>query len=309
MSVARRTNSNDYDQKDWPHTVSAILPMLPTPSRTVSPNTDAESLREFLPLNDTPISPRGYSAKYPLQNAITTSVEYRIAEVIQSSNDGDHHLRDNTGATLLFLAAVACKPAARRRLLTVHMNVDLKRSKRVDLTPLERAQEATGAMQNFTQMFKAQQSSGLSDTFLTAIHLLKQTVGDETVQGVSLEDYIKARRYGCTCGSCQEGWLSPRMKLCLQCKHGSTRYRVPMSDITSQIQQIFRDHQAVGGRNTSNNGDLYEVEGWNSLAPCANSDGYRLVREKVGLDATDALGPYAYSDGDLGSKEDEFNED
>ncbi|KAH7870981.1 hypothetical protein F5879DRAFT_145369 [Lentinula edodes] len=56
----------------------------------------------------------------------------------------------------------------------------------------------------------------LKEEYVTE-YSLKQAMGDQDVAGwQSLDQYIQIREYGCTCGSCEEGWLSPRMKFCLQ---------------------------------------------------------------------------------------------
>ena len=42
------------------------------------------------------------------------------------------------------------------------------------------------------------------------VYLLKRAAGEDV--GCSEDEFVRARRYGCSCGQCIEGWLSPRMR-------------------------------------------------------------------------------------------------
>ncbi|KAI0784413.1 hypothetical protein C8Q75DRAFT_810189 [Abortiporus biennis] len=55
---------------------------------------------------------------------------------------------------------------------------------------------------------------GHADDALKCAYLLRKAMGRANVRDIETEDeYIKKNKFGCTCGECAFGWLSPRMRL------------------------------------------------------------------------------------------------
>lgn len=52
--------------------------------------------------------------------------------------------------------------------------------------------------------------NGYSDEGLTCEYLLKKAMNLPVT--ATEEEYVKKRKFGCTCGTCADGWLSPRMR-------------------------------------------------------------------------------------------------
>ncbi|KAG6906885.1 hypothetical protein DXG01_011506 [Tephrocybe rancida] len=75
------------------------------------------------------------------------------------------------------------------------------------------------------------------------------------VQGMpdNLEDYIKQRKWGCTCGKCTDGWLSQRMRRHLSSTADDIIRRVPMCDdrpkskipIIEDTRAFFREYKII----------------------------------------------------------------
>ncbi|KIM45702.1 hypothetical protein M413DRAFT_24844 [Hebeloma cylindrosporum] len=68
-----------------------------------------------------------------------------------------------------------------------------------------------GSTKEITEMLVGVIWKGHSDEGLSCEYLLKKAMGLPTVVAGEAE-YIKKNKFGCTCGICAEGWLSPRMR-------------------------------------------------------------------------------------------------
>ena len=71
---------------------------------------------------------------------------------------------------------------------------------------------------------------GYKDEDLVLELLLKKAMGIHISEGSEAE-YLRKRKWGCTCGQCDEGWMSKRMRLRLKCQ--------PISSHVGQILTIF----------------------------------------------------------------------
>ena len=58
---------------------------------------------------------------------------------------------------------------------------------------------------------------GYKDEDLILEVLLKRAMGADVLEGTN-EDYVRKRKWGCTSGQCDGGWLSKRMRFRLQCQ-------------------------------------------------------------------------------------------
>jgi hypothetical protein len=117
---------------------------------------------------------------------------------------------------LLHLAAASENLHALRALLELDpagMAEDLKDAKNKDgVTPLEGLKSTMRStrecMETLVGMWNGYSDEGLScEYILNKLMGLPLNAAEQTEEG-----YIKQRKFGCTCGTCVGGWLSPRMK-------------------------------------------------------------------------------------------------
>ena len=90
------------------------------------------------------------------------------------------------------------------------MAEDLKDAKNRDgMTPLEGLESSMRSTKEFMETLLGAWK-GYSDEGLSCEYLLKKAMSLPVT--ATEAEYIKKRRFGCTCGMCTDGWLSPRMK-------------------------------------------------------------------------------------------------
>ncbi|KAI0701630.1 hypothetical protein C8Q76DRAFT_802596 [Earliella scabrosa] len=121
--------------------------------------------------------------------------------------------KDELGCKPLHVAARFCNLTAVRTLLSllpeqVILQQLADRDNREGLTPLEsceRVQRSARERQETSSFW-----IGYSDDALRIIYLLRCAAGEAL--DVSEDAFVRANRYGCTCGQCTMGWLTPRMR-------------------------------------------------------------------------------------------------
>ena len=189
------------------------------PSRNLPVESDAEAQNADYPKEEP--SYDDTAARYPIHVAIVNNKTEGISAFIQTRYDADPasiHQPDYAGFTPIAIALGAVNMPAIRKLMELGVKEDLENFNNPDgMTPLEKLQE---------NMMSTRESllpnwEGHSDDALKAEFLTKRALGmptmadDETV-------YVQKRKWGCTCGACAGGWLSPRMRFRLQGKfsHG-----------------------------------------------------------------------------------------
>jgi len=59
--------------------------------------------------------------------------------------------------------------------------------------------------------------NGYKDEDLMLEVLLKRAMGMDVPEGTN-EEYLRKRKWGCTCGQCDDGWMSKRMRFQLKCQ-------------------------------------------------------------------------------------------
>ena len=123
--------------------------------------------------------------------------------------------RDDMGFTPIHIAASFTNLPAVRALLSLPpecgISEDLTSRDNVELsTPLEVCEQRLRDTREFTETLVGSLPGGSDDSGLRVLYLLKRAAGEDV--GDSEDDFVHARRYGCTCGQCTEGWLSPRMR-------------------------------------------------------------------------------------------------
>ena len=123
-------------------------------------------------------------------------------------------MRDVYGLTPVDIAAGSDNAHALRTLLSLDplgIAEDLKDNKnREGITPLDGLEismrSAKESMETLVGVWR-----GYSDDALICEYLLKKAMGLPMVATIE-EEYIRKRKFGCTCGTCTDGWLSPRMR-------------------------------------------------------------------------------------------------
>ncbi|KAJ7581869.1 hypothetical protein C8J56DRAFT_1056870 [Mycena floridula] len=179
------------------------------PSRSIAVDADVSSLEDEFD------SPGGetMAIRHPLHSAISNNKTPAIAEAIQLAYNADPtsiHSIDSIGFTPLGVAALSANIHAVRKLLSWDMTNDLMNAANVEgLTPLEAVQASMRPRRNFVETFRLPWT-GYRDGSLEIEYLLKQAMQQSLP--MTLEQYQVQRKFGCTCGSCQEGWLSRRMR-------------------------------------------------------------------------------------------------
>ncbi|KAF7289319.1 Ankyrin repeat family protein [Mycena indigotica] len=195
------------------------------PSRRVAVKDDVQALSEIFSSVPDPAKTR---QEYPLHAAIFDDKTGQIATLIQSCYDSDPssvHTSDLTGFTPLHIAAGQANVIAIRKLLSWDMSSDLLNATNSDgATPLELLQSTMSSSRNFSEML-LDNWRGYSADALEAEFLLKQSMG-MLVQS-TVEQYTAKNKYGCTCGRCAGGWLSPRMRFQLECQAAYAKDTMP----------------------------------------------------------------------------------
>lgn len=82
-------------------------------------------------------------------------------------------------------------------------------------TPLEAVQSKMTSIREFAENLLPVWKGHAAD-YLAIEYLLKQAMGHSIDRDMTT--YIFGRRFGCTCGECADGWLSPRMRFRLGCR-------------------------------------------------------------------------------------------
>ena len=111
------------------------------------------------------------------------------------------------------VAAASENVHALRALLEIDPNgmaEDLKDAKNKEgLTPLEILESSMRSTKEFMETVLGVWN-GYSDEGLRCEYLLK--MANSSPVTVTEAEYIKKGKFGCTCGMCTDGWLSPRMR-------------------------------------------------------------------------------------------------
>jgi hypothetical protein len=155
---------------------------------------------------------------YPLHSAIANNNTARIAAVLASAHASDPakiRQPDSMGFTPLHVAASVPNLFAVRALLRLCAAGDLRNaSNKEHLTPLDRLQDTMRQTRELTETTRGVWD-GYPREALVCEYLLRKALRVPPILE-SEEEYIVKRRFGCTCGSCTDQWLSPRMRRCLK---------------------------------------------------------------------------------------------
>jgi hypothetical protein len=159
-------------------------------------------------------------AQYPVHYEIANNKTPSVVQVIRDAHQvdaGSVHKRDVNGLMPVHVAAASENVHALRALLELDPNgmaEDLKDAKNKDgMTPLEGLESSMRSTKEFSETLLGVWN-GYSDEGLSCEHLLKEAMSLPTSFPVTANNaqYLEKRRFGCTCGTCTDGWLSPRMR-------------------------------------------------------------------------------------------------
>ncbi|KIM34664.1 hypothetical protein M413DRAFT_450130 [Hebeloma cylindrosporum] len=146
-------------------------------------------------------------AQYPLHFTLARDKSPSIVQTIRAAyqiDAGSIHRRDVNGFLPVHIATASENVYALRELLEFDMVEDLKDSKNDGgVTPLEGLEVSMRIVKEIMDLRGVWK--GHSDEALLCEYLLKNGTGGEA-------EYIKKNKFGCTCGMCMDGWLSPRMR-------------------------------------------------------------------------------------------------
>ncbi|KAF9245245.1 hypothetical protein BU15DRAFT_41028 [Melanogaster broomeanus] len=118
--------------------------------------------------------------------------------------------QDQQGLRPIYVAVAAENLPAVRALLSSGVREDLfKRDNVESMTPLEECAKTMKATRDFSETLIGDWN-GYSDESLLIKAALKRAMGHEMPS--TDEEYAKERKYGCSCGRCVAGWLSPKMQ-------------------------------------------------------------------------------------------------
>ena len=171
-----------------------------------------------MPTNPTTADRDDFMRTYPLHFAIINLPKQNVASVIEAYHTQDPssiHKQDHKGFTPLYVAAAYANASALKALLKLGAASDLNNHVNKDgMIPLERLEDTMRTTRELAELLM-HKWEGYSRNELKVQLILKREMGI-SVNGQTDEEYLQRRKWGCTCGECGEGWLSPRMRFRLE---------------------------------------------------------------------------------------------
>ncbi|OSX58731.1 hypothetical protein POSPLADRAFT_1152251 [Postia placenta MAD-698-R-SB12] len=151
------------------------------------------------------------SKLFPLHYRIYDDQSQDIAEYIRAAFTEDPESirrKDAYGFTPLYVAAAVVNVVAVRTLLELGVGSDVfDRASGDGLTPLMACEAKLRGERDFAETMLLSGWEGHREDGLRTEAMLKRAME----QGVGTdEQYIISKKWGCTCGKCAGGWLSPR---------------------------------------------------------------------------------------------------
>ncbi|KAL6307619.1 hypothetical protein BKA93DRAFT_727485 [Sparassis latifolia] len=180
----------------------AYSPRLDHPSHNISPSNDAKFLQPRVEL-----SAKEDLLAHTLSGAWATLEQIIRAAFLQDQTSITQ--KDNKGFTPLHRAAESLNVIATKILLELGVQEDLLRRDNMDLkTPM---MLCTDQLRVFKELQEIKQGRwvGHGRGGLQVEAMLKRAMGN--FAGTDIE-YIQQYKWGCTCGRCAGGWLSPRVR-------------------------------------------------------------------------------------------------
>lgn len=130
------------------------------------------------------------------------------------------HQKDDRGFTPLHAGAYAANLPAVKALLALPAEANIAedlcaRDNVAARTPVELCEQKMRDLKEMMQSLVGKWP-GHSEDALRVVFLLKRAAGENIA--VTEDAFVATRKWGCTCGLCADGWLSPRMRYRLLCK-------------------------------------------------------------------------------------------
>ncbi|KAI1798318.1 hypothetical protein LXA43DRAFT_1088432 [Ganoderma leucocontextum] len=140
------------------------------------------------------------------------NIDKRIRDAY-SQDPSSIHIKDNRGQSALRAAIYAKNVVAIQTLLTLPTESGIQEEVRsrdeTGWTPVEACERQMRSDREFAETLLPNWDGNVPDA-LRILYLLK-TASGEDIQ-VTQEQFVRDRRWGCSCGQCTDGWLSPRMR-------------------------------------------------------------------------------------------------
>lgn len=169
-----------------------------------------------------------FKRRFPLHHLVASKdpngTEARDIDVaIHAFHRGDCtlvHSQDQNGFTPLHIAAKVHHFHAAQTLLElppesgVHRTL-FRRDNVQGLTPLEACEREMRSTRESSELLSSRWG-GYREAALKTVSLLKRGMGETIAE--SNEDFVNKRKWGCTCGRCLDGFLSPRMRRRVLCE-------------------------------------------------------------------------------------------
>ncbi|KAA1468223.1 hypothetical protein DENSPDRAFT_869559 [Dentipellis sp. KUC8613] len=172
------------------------------------------------------------SGAHPLHAVLEAAPDYtdeKLDKTIRAlciSRPSLLHEQDDTGLTPIHLAALLKVTQGVRTLLLLGGTVDLNRRDNSEgYTVLEKCSSEMLKIRECLEIFD--EYTGNEETYLRIIWLVKQALNWPGLTE-SEDAYIAARRWGCTCGQCADGWYSKRMRWTLLSESSLMEAGMPM---------------------------------------------------------------------------------
>ncbi len=144
-------------------------------------------------------------------------IDKRIRDAY-SHDPSSIHIKDNRGQSALRAAVYAKNVVALQALLALPtesgIQEELRSRDETGWTPTEACERQMRSDREFAETLLPNWDGNATDA-LHVLYLLKTALGDD-IQ-VTREQFVRDRRWGCSCGQCTDGWLSPRMRYRLKC--------------------------------------------------------------------------------------------
>ncbi|RDB26046.1 hypothetical protein Hypma_006134 [Hypsizygus marmoreus] len=198
------------------------------PSRQLAADADVDAQGKGFDMED--LSVDELMARYPLHFEVVNILGPDVSNIIQAAYTQDPasiHRPDASGFTPIYMALSRGNIPAVRKLLQLGVNDDLANSDNKEgLTPLEALESSMRSGREFSETLLGQWG-GYSDDELRCEFLTKRAMGLPLVSNDEAE-YVKKRKWGCTCGVCAGGWLSKRMRFRLEGEAGISKDNMEM---------------------------------------------------------------------------------
>ncbi|KAL6307177.1 hypothetical protein BKA93DRAFT_718300, partial [Sparassis latifolia] len=195
------------------------------PSRSLAATDDVAGHEYATDESEDPATEARHQERYPVHHAIAKSLHpgggAPIGDTIRTAYSVDHasvRKKDDNGISPLHLAAGLLSLPAVEALLALPEESGVRedltlRDNKDGVTPFEACEHMMRSTKEFSETMLGVWN-GHQDEGLKIAATLRRAAGEQV--GTD-DEYIRQRKWGCTCGQCADGWLSPRMRYRLEC--------------------------------------------------------------------------------------------